>query len=103
MTTTRSGRVIKKPERFSPVERVTDDYATDEHDTDWESDISSEISYDPDEVEEETETEDEDFIDDEDEEVKKEPHDDDNGCDYDASEGSSDSDGDGGGTEDDEK
>jgi hypothetical protein len=29
---TRSGRLIKPPERYSPNEIVTDDYADDEHD-----------------------------------------------------------------------
>ena len=86
-TRTRSGRMIKKPERFSPVEKVTDDYGSDEHDTDWESDISSEISYDPEDVEEEGDTDDDEFIDDDD---KEEPTDKDNGCDDDSASETSD-------------
>jgi len=35
-TRTKSGRLVKKPERYVPVEKVEDDYATDEHDTDTE-------------------------------------------------------------------
>lgn len=105
MVQTRYGRVVKKPERFSPQETVIDDYSSDEHDTDWESDISSEISYDPDELNEESETEDHDFIDDDEdeEELKKEPTEDDNGCDDDTASETSESDasGSGGGTTDD--
>jgi hypothetical protein len=48
---TRSGRVSKPPERFSPVENVTDDYSDgdyddldDEYDDDDESDESEEES-----------------------------------------------------------
>lgn len=37
-TKTRSGRLVKKPERYVPVEKVEDDYATDEHDTEDEVD-----------------------------------------------------------------
>lgn len=84
MVQTRYGRTIKKPERFSPQEKVLDDYSTDEHDTDWDSDVSSEISYDPEDVEEESDSDDHDFIDD-DEEIKKEPSEEDNGCDDDTS------------------
>jgi hypothetical protein len=51
-TRTKSGRLVKKPERYVPVEKVEDDYATDEHDTD----VDSDSSYDDDE-EEESETE----------------------------------------------
>lgn len=42
--TTRSGRLVKKPDRYVPIEKVEDDYATDEHDTDTddESDSDSE-------------------------------------------------------------
>lgn len=38
ITKTRSGRLVKKPERYVPTEKVEDDYATDEHDTDDEDD-----------------------------------------------------------------
>lgn len=37
-TTTRSGRLVKKPERYEPSEKVEDDYASDEYDTDDDSD-----------------------------------------------------------------
>lgn len=30
---TRSGRVVKKPNRYIPTEKVEDDYSTDEYDT----------------------------------------------------------------------
>ena len=41
-TRTRSGRHIKKPVLFQPAETVLeDDYATDEHDTDIDSDIDT--------------------------------------------------------------
>jgi len=47
LPTTRFGRVVKKPTRYSPQERCEDDYASDEYDS-HESDISSEMSCDPD-------------------------------------------------------
>ena len=34
---TRMGRVVKKPQRYEPVETVTDDYPDSEHDTDYDS------------------------------------------------------------------
>ena len=41
-TRTRSGRHIKKPVLFQPAETVLeDDYATDEHDTDIDSEIDT--------------------------------------------------------------
>jgi hypothetical protein len=42
-TTTRSGRLVKKPDRYVPTEKVEDDYATDEHDTDIDEDSDSEV------------------------------------------------------------
>jgi hypothetical protein len=33
-TTTRSGRVVKEPVRYTPIEKVLDDYSQDEHDDD---------------------------------------------------------------------
>lgn len=40
---TRSGRLVKPPERYEPTEQVEDDYSSDEYDTDEdESDYSSE-------------------------------------------------------------
>jgi hypothetical protein len=34
---TRSGRLVKPPERYVPTEKVEDDYASDEYDTDSDS------------------------------------------------------------------
>ena len=43
MTTTRSGRLVKKPERYEPIEKVEDDFSSDEYDTDDNaSDVPSE-------------------------------------------------------------
>ena len=44
-TVTRSGRKIKKPERWEPEEECTDDFNDDEYDTDDGSDVSSIVSY----------------------------------------------------------
>lgn len=45
VTTTRSGRVIKKPDFYVPVEEVCDDYASDEYDSeDDDSDVESVIT-----------------------------------------------------------
>ena len=39
---TRSGRKIKKPELFQPIEEdLVDDYGTDEHDSDFDSNIDT--------------------------------------------------------------
>jgi hypothetical protein len=74
--TTRSGRVVKKPERYSPIEKVEDDFSDSELESNWESDISSEISYDPEDVveNEESDSDDADFVEDdsETEEVEEE-------------------------------
>lgn len=40
ITKTRSGRVVKKPNRYIPTEKVEDDYTTDDYDTDDDSDDS---------------------------------------------------------------
>ena len=43
MTTTRSGRAVKKPVVFVPTENVLDDdYCSDEYDSDIGSDIDTE-------------------------------------------------------------
>lgn len=47
---TRSGRVVKKPERYAPVEVCDDDYASDEYDSEESSDVSSDVSVDPDDI-----------------------------------------------------
>jgi hypothetical protein len=40
---TRSGRKIKKPELFQPTEEdLVDDYGSDEHDSDFDSNIDTE-------------------------------------------------------------
>jgi len=45
-TRTRSGRQIKKPQMYQPEEtNLEDDYATDEHDSDFGSDIDTEDEY----------------------------------------------------------
>lgn len=36
--TTRSGRVIKKPDRYEPVEQVTDDFSDSEYDSECSDD-----------------------------------------------------------------
>ena len=42
VTRTRSGRHIKKPTLFQPTESVLeDDYGTDEHDTDIDSELDT--------------------------------------------------------------
>lgn len=48
---TRSGRVSKQPERFSPQERITDDYSDEDYSdfSDDEDDVSSAVSYSTDE------------------------------------------------------
>lgn len=58
---TRSGRVVKKPERYTPIEQVEDDFSDSDLESHWDSDISSEISYDPEEIEE-SETDLSDFV-----------------------------------------
>jgi hypothetical protein len=47
---TRSGRVVKKPERYVPVEVCEDDYGTEDYDSRESSDVSSEISIDPEDL-----------------------------------------------------
>ena len=49
-TRTRSGRIVKKPVRYAPVEACDDDYASDEYDSEESSDISSDVSVDPDDI-----------------------------------------------------
>jgi hypothetical protein len=58
VTRTRSGRHIKKPVLFQPTETVLeDDYGTDEHDTDIDSDLDTDDElYDDDDSEEEYES-----------------------------------------------
>jgi len=70
MYRTRSGRVTKKPDFYVPSERVEDDFAEHEYDTEDDSDIDTE-----DELDDESEDSDEDdedlkdfIVEDEDEE-----------------------------------
>ena len=93
-TVTRSGRVVKKPERYVPVEIVEDDDS--DVDSHWESDISSAISYDPEDIEDEPDSDDDDFVVDEND-VKNNSDNDNNGCDDDpATDGETDSESDDG-------
>ena len=74
---TRSGRVSKPPVRYEPIEKVEDDYASDEYDDD-ESDVESGIEYSESELEdEEPDSELDDFI----VEDKSESDEEDNGSD----------------------
>ncbi len=59
---TRSGRVIKQPVRYEPVEKVEDDFSDSEIESHWDSDISSEVSYDPEDVADEESSDDDSFI-----------------------------------------
>lgn len=47
---TRSGRIVKPPERYAPIEVCEDDFAEDEYDSTDLSDVSSEASFDPEEM-----------------------------------------------------
>jgi len=58
-TRTRYGRVSKPPVKYEPVERVEDDYATDDYDSD-ESEIVSNFEDDNDEEEDDEEDADDD-------------------------------------------
>jgi hypothetical protein len=42
--------MVKKPERYTPMEVCEDDYADDEYDDTDLSDVSSEVSYDSEEI-----------------------------------------------------
>lgn len=55
MYTTRFGRTIKKPEVYTPIEEVEDDFS--EHEDVADSDVSSTISYDSEEEVSDTESE----------------------------------------------
>ena len=47
---TRSGRVVKAPERYTPQEVCEDDYADDDYDTEESGSVSSEVSYDTEDI-----------------------------------------------------
>lgn len=75
MIQTRSGRVIKKPDRYVPVEVVEDDFNPEDYDSD-ESDINSEVEYSDEELDEESDSDNSFLVqDDEDEEVEEETDD----------------------------
>lgn len=88
----RSGRIIKKPERYTPVEQVEDDFSDSELESHWDSDISSEISYDPEDFDDESETDLSDFIAEDDDNNNE--SDDNNGSDDDSVDGETEADSD---------
>ena len=55
---TRSGRIIKKPERYTPQEVCEDDYASDEYDSHESGTVSSEVSYDSEDISSESDADD---------------------------------------------
>jgi hypothetical protein len=59
VTRTRYGRVSKPPVKYEPVEKVEDDYATDDYDSD-ESEIASNFEDDDDEEEDDEDDADDD-------------------------------------------
>lgn len=56
---TRSGRVVKAPERYTPQEVCEDDYADDDYNTDESGTVSSEVSYDTEDISSESDADDE--------------------------------------------
>ena len=50
MTRTRSGRAVKAPERYTPQEVCEDDYADDDYDSNESGSVSSEVSYDTEDI-----------------------------------------------------
>jgi len=69
---TRSGRVVKKPERFSPAEKPVDDFKDDEYDSEDPNGEASESDYN--EESDEDDSYESSFIDDEEEEAEEEPN-----------------------------
>ena len=56
MTTTRSGRLVKKPERYEQIQKVDDDFSLDEYDTDDNaSDVPSEYTEEEDDDDDDSE------------------------------------------------
>ena len=47
---TRSGRAVKAPERYTPQEVCEDDYADDDYDSAESGSVSSEVSYDTEDI-----------------------------------------------------
>ena len=58
-TRTRSGRIVKAPERYTPQEVCDDDYATEDYDSDESSIHSSEVSYDTEDISSESDADEE--------------------------------------------
>ena len=56
---TRSGRVVKAPERYTPQEVCEDDYADDDYDTEESGSVSSEVSYDTEDISSESDADEE--------------------------------------------
>ena len=50
VTRTRSGRAVKAPERYTPQEVCEDDYADDDYDSQESGSVSSEVSYDTEDI-----------------------------------------------------
>ena len=58
-TRTRSGRTVKAPERYTPHEVCEDDYADDDYDTEESASVSSEVSYDTEDISSESDADEE--------------------------------------------
>ena len=56
---TRSGRIVKAPERYVPQEVCEDDYADEDYDSDESGTVSSEVSYDTEDISSESDADDE--------------------------------------------
>ena len=50
VTRTRSGRAVKAPVRYTPQEVCEDDYADEDYDTEESGSVSSEVSYDTEDI-----------------------------------------------------
>ena len=59
VTRTRSGRTVKVPERYTPQEVCEDDYADDDYDTEESGSVSSEVSYDTEDISSESDADEE--------------------------------------------
>ena len=59
VTRTRSGRTVKAPERYTPQEVCEDDYADDDYDTQESGSVSSEVSYDTEDISSESDADEE--------------------------------------------
>ena len=56
---TRSGRTVKAPERYTPQEVCEDDYADDDYDSNESGSVSSEVSYDTEDISSESDADEE--------------------------------------------